>query len=206
MNTLRSFPKGQQNCYNLNVNKKTERYLIRAGFCYGNYDGLSSPPTFDLHVDGKKWSTVKTSLSGEPIYHEVMYKTRGSGHISLCVVQVKNGGVPFISSIEAVPLEAAFPLYPEMESSYSFNLVSRVNLGGDEVRYFFVNFFEAIFLNMGIKVQRVTNDCLNAGTQARGSYQMKSITEYGHAEKPRQTAMKSLPNQIPLPKMSLLMM
>lgn len=137
MNTLRSFPKGEQNCYNLKVNKKTERYLIRAGFCYGNYDGLSSPPTFDLHIDGQKWSTVKTSLSGEPIYHEVMYKTRGSGHISLCVVQVKDGGVPFISSIEAVPLEAAFPLYPKMESSYSFNLVSRVNLGGDEVRYFF---------------------------------------------------------------------
>ncbi|KAL6131352.1 hypothetical protein ACLB2K_069728 [Fragaria x ananassa] len=104
MNTLRSFPKEKQNCYILKVDKKTVRYLIRVGFCYGNYEGLSSPPTFDLHIDGKKGAIVKTSLTGEPTYNEAIYKTRGSGHIRLCVVQVKDGGVPFISSLEVVPV------------------------------------------------------------------------------------------------------
>ncbi|KAM5556217.1 putative LRR receptor-like serine/threonine-protein kinase [Rosa sericea] len=132
MNTVRSFPKGKQNCYKLKVYKKKVRYLIRAGFCYGNYDSLSSPPTFDLHLDGKKWTTVKTSMIGDPIYREAIYEAR-SDHISLCVVRVKDGGVPFISSIEVVPLEAPFPLYPKMQSSHTFNLESRVNLGGDEV-------------------------------------------------------------------------
>ncbi|KAL6123784.1 hypothetical protein ACLB2K_076302 [Fragaria x ananassa] len=137
MNTLRFFPTGQQNCYDLKVYKKKVRYLIRAGFFYGNYDGLSSPPTFELHLDGKKWmTTVKTSMIEDPVYREAIYEAR-SDHISLCVVRVKDGGVPFISSIEVVPLEPPVNhyLYYRMESSHTFNLATRVNFGGDEVRY-----------------------------------------------------------------------
>ncbi|XP_061995331.1 probable LRR receptor-like serine/threonine-protein kinase At1g51860 [Rosa rugosa] len=138
MNTLRSFPnQTPQNCYALPVNKQTVRYLIRVGFYYGNYDGLSNPPSFDIHIDGQKWSTVKTSTLEEgPMYHEALYETQGSGSISLCVVQVKDGGVPFISSIEAVPLSAPFnPLYPKMETNNTFDLVSRINFAGDEIRF-----------------------------------------------------------------------
>lgn len=54
MNTLRVFPdQTDQNCYTFPPTMflpKTLRYVIRAGFFYGNYDGLSNPPTFDLHL------------------------------------------------------------------------------------------------------------------------------------------------------------
>ncbi|PON66973.1 Malectin-like carbohydrate-binding domain containing protein [Parasponia andersonii] len=52
MRTLRSFPNGDKNCYNLPFVSRT-KYLVRAGFYYGNYDNLLKPPTFVLEVDGK---------------------------------------------------------------------------------------------------------------------------------------------------------
>ncbi|XP_024024750.1 probable LRR receptor-like serine/threonine-protein kinase MEE39 [Morus notabilis] len=133
MNTLRFFPdEAQKNCYSLPF-INSQRYLIRAGFYYGNYDALSSPPTFDLYLDQKKWSTINTSIIEGSIYHEAVYVTRASGFLSLCLVQTKEGDVPFISSIEAVPLPS--DLYFHLDTNYSFILVTRTNLGGDEVRY-----------------------------------------------------------------------
>ncbi|XP_048446726.1 probable LRR receptor-like serine/threonine-protein kinase At1g51880 [Pyrus x bretschneideri] len=137
MNTVRSFPnQNQQNCYVLPYNASTQRYLIRAGFYYGDYDGLSRPPPFDLHINGRTWSTVKASTAEGPLYHEAMYVNQGSGSLNVCVVQVEKGMVPFVSSVEAVPIYVLTgPLYPKMETSYAYDLVSRVNLGGNEVRY-----------------------------------------------------------------------
>ncbi|RVW66060.1 hypothetical protein CK203_007273 [Vitis vinifera] len=40
---------GTKNCYNLPLEVQ-EKYLIRAGFYYGNYDNLSKPPTFNLEL------------------------------------------------------------------------------------------------------------------------------------------------------------
>lgn len=132
MKTLRFFPDGaQKNCYTLPV-LGSQRHLIRAGFYYSNYDGLSSPPTFDLFLDGKKWSTVDTSTIEGPIYHEVVYMPRGS-EFDLCLVQTKKEDVPFVSSIELVSLPSNF--YSHLEGDYSFILLSRTNLGGDEIRY-----------------------------------------------------------------------
>ncbi|KAM1053739.1 hypothetical protein ACFX2I_001152 [Malus domestica] len=143
MNTLRSFPnQNQQNCYVLPYNAPTQRYLIRAGFYYGDSDGLSRPPPFDLRINGQKWSTVKASTAEGPLYHEAMYVNQGSGSLNVCVVQVEKGMVPFVSSIEAVPIYVLTgPLYPKMETSYAYDLISRVNLGGNEVRYSPLKFF-----------------------------------------------------------------
>ncbi|CAN0909382.1 Leucine-rich repeat receptor-like serine/threonine-protein kinase At2g14510 [Linum grandiflorum] len=124
-----------QNCYTLPILKLSLKYLVRAGFYYGNYDAANKPPTFDLYLDGKKWLTVNTTLSsaGEPVYREIVYVVRpGSDSIGLCLTRTRDGEVPFVSSIEIVPFWNA--LYTEMGSVDSFGLVARTNLGGPELR------------------------------------------------------------------------
>ncbi|WRX13074.1 Malectin-like domain - like 3, partial [Theobroma cacao] len=117
MATLRYFPNASdQNCYTLPTDPKVPRYLIRAGFVYGNYDGLDHPPTFDLEVDGKKWSTVTTTSSTiTPVYQEVMHATRGSSSVNVCLKQTRDGEVPFVSSLEAVPLGPS--MFPHLYTS-----------------------------------------------------------------------------------------
>ncbi|RYR40608.1 hypothetical protein Ahy_A09g046361 [Arachis hypogaea] len=46
---LRSFSNGIRNYCRINVTSVT-RYLIRASFLYGNYDGLNKLPEFDLYL------------------------------------------------------------------------------------------------------------------------------------------------------------
>ncbi|TYH56246.1 hypothetical protein ES332_D08G003600v1, partial [Gossypium tomentosum] len=57
LNTLRVFSEQSKNCYTIPTPTST-RYFMRAMFWYGNYDGHSKPPTFDLEFDGNKWATV----------------------------------------------------------------------------------------------------------------------------------------------------
>ncbi|XP_074352051.1 putative LRR receptor-like serine/threonine-protein kinase At1g07550 [Apium graveolens] len=141
-NTLRFFPNStQENCYIVPAERQTIRYIIRAGFYYGNYDGLSSPPTFDLFINDLKWTTVNTSKNnGEPFYEEIMYENNGSGFFKICLKEIKDGGVPFISLLEAVVLWNK--MYSQMESNVTYNLVTRTNLGGEELRFDPLNFEE----------------------------------------------------------------
>ncbi|KAG1371637.1 putative LRR receptor-like serine/threonine-protein kinase MEE39 [Cocos nucifera] len=126
MNTLRFFPRGEKNCYLL-PGRGESRVLLRAGFYYGNYDGTSKPPTFDLQFDGHQWATVATSLDEDPIYHEVVYKPNG-GSISVCLVRIgDDGGIPFISSLEVAPFPA--DIYREMDENMGFYLRSRDDFG-----------------------------------------------------------------------------
>ncbi|CAN6997896.1 unnamed protein product [Brassica rapa subsp. trilocularis] len=53
--SLRSFPEGQRNCYNLFNLTANSKYLIKATFLYGNYDKLNQLPSFDLHIGANKW-------------------------------------------------------------------------------------------------------------------------------------------------------
>ncbi|WOH02529.1 hypothetical protein DCAR_0521918 [Daucus carota subsp. sativus] len=103
-NTLRAFPNGSKDdCYNVPIDADMVRYIIRVGFYYGNYDGLSKPPTFDLFINNKKWTTINTSLNeGEPFYEEIIYPNKGSEFFKICLVQIQDGGIPFINSIETV--------------------------------------------------------------------------------------------------------
>ncbi|ANM70038.1 Leucine-rich repeat protein kinase family protein [Arabidopsis thaliana] len=55
--TLRYFPDGIRNCYNLNV-EKGRTHLIVARFVYGNYDGFDLKPKFDLYLGPNLWATV----------------------------------------------------------------------------------------------------------------------------------------------------
>jgi hypothetical protein len=47
---VRSFPDGSRNCYTLRSLVAGFKYLIRAAFKYGNYDGLRRLPIFDMHT------------------------------------------------------------------------------------------------------------------------------------------------------------
>ncbi|WKA00820.1 hypothetical protein VitviT2T_019140 [Vitis vinifera] len=136
MNTLRFFPnQTDNNCYVIPLKFPGFNHIVRAGFYYGNYDGLSKPPTFDLKLDRENWTTVNTSSSvdgGLPIYHEAIYLTR-SGNLTVCLVQTMDREVPFISSLEGVPIRN---IYEEVldTTTATLHLVASTNFGGSEVR------------------------------------------------------------------------
>lgn len=144
MKTLRFFPNAtESNCYVVPLLVyNLSSCIVRAGFYHGNYDGLRRPPTFDLTINGNKWTTVNTtsSMDGGPIYHEVIYVAHQL-EIDICLVQTREGEVPFISSLEFIPIEeplytemVPFPLTPHNYPNASFHLVTRTNFGGPQVR------------------------------------------------------------------------
>ncbi|KAH6766209.1 hypothetical protein C2S52_017192 [Perilla frutescens var. hirtella] len=96
--TLRVFTDQNKNCYTL-PRTSSYGYFIRAAFLYANYDGLSRPPTFDLEIDGNKWTTVVTS-STDYTYYEILYWTQNR-NISVCLARTQNDQFPFISSLES---------------------------------------------------------------------------------------------------------
>ncbi|XP_020413172.1 putative leucine-rich repeat receptor-like serine/threonine-protein kinase At2g19230 [Prunus persica] len=98
---VRSFPQGARNCYKINVTYGT-KYLIRAGFQYGNYDGENKPPGFELHLGANLWDKVNFSTEFNQTTRELIHVTL-QDYIHICLVNT-NKGVPFISSIELRPL------------------------------------------------------------------------------------------------------
>ncbi|CAL8102096.1 unnamed protein product [Prunus armeniaca] len=98
---VRSFPQGVRNCYKINVTYGT-KYLIRAGFQYGNYDGENKPPGFELHLGANLWDKVNFSTEFDLTTRELIHVTL-QDYIHICLVNT-NKGVPFISSIELRPL------------------------------------------------------------------------------------------------------
>ncbi|KAL7153748.1 hypothetical protein ABFS83_04G189300 [Erythranthe nasuta] len=134
MGTLRVFTstRRKKNCYSIKASKG-ERVIVRASFLYGNYDGLSSPPSFDLHFDGNFWTTVDTSVTEYVIYREVTYVTR-LDYVSVCVAQTAPGQFPFISAIEV--RSVGLTMYSNGDQDYPLHLIKRVAYGASEtIRY-----------------------------------------------------------------------
>lgn len=104
--TLRYFPDGIRNCYSLNV-EKGRKYLIRASFVYGNYDGHDIKPVFDLYLGPNLWATIdlETRVNGtrEDILH-----IPTSDSLQICLV----------TTGETKPLVSALELRPMGNSSY----------------------------------------------------------------------------------------
>ncbi|MED6132428.1 hypothetical protein PIB30_018818 [Stylosanthes scabra] len=94
---VRSFPNGMRNCYKISV-KSANKYLIRASFLYGNYDGLNQLPQFGIHLGTNLWDTVKISNQSQSTYRELMH-TPTLNYVHICLVNTGKG-VPFISAIE----------------------------------------------------------------------------------------------------------
>ena len=108
-----------RNCYNISVTSGT-KYLIRATFFYGNYDGLNEPPEFDLHFGANVWDTVKMSSdSSRFTFREIIYTT-SLDYIQPCLVNTGKG-TPFISVIELRTLKnTAYVTYLAKSSVLSF--------------------------------------------------------------------------------------
>jgi len=98
--TLRYFPEGVRNCYNLSVFKE-RKYLIAASFLYGNYDGHNIAPVFDLYLGPNLWAKIDlqdVNGTGEEILH-----IPTSNSLQICLV--KTGmATPLISSLELRPM------------------------------------------------------------------------------------------------------
>ncbi|XP_020870264.1 probable LRR receptor-like serine/threonine-protein kinase At1g51820 [Arabidopsis lyrata subsp. lyrata] len=96
--TLRYFPEGVRNCYNLNVTRDTN-YLIKATFLYGNYDGLNVGPNFNLYLGPNLWTMVSSNDTIEEIIHVTKSNT-----LQVCLV--KTGiSIPFINMLELRPMK-----------------------------------------------------------------------------------------------------
>ncbi|KAG9453803.1 hypothetical protein H6P81_006707 [Aristolochia fimbriata] len=132
MSTLRAFPNARtKNCYSVDVDKG-ERLLVRASFYYGDYDKRSSPPSFDLQLDGTRWVAVTTAVDAR-VYYEVIYVAKRAA-ISVCVAQTLPNNVPFVSAIEVRSLET--DMYNNVDASSGLFLIRRFNFGSNEtIRY-----------------------------------------------------------------------
>nr|VDD20652.1 unnamed protein product [Brassica oleracea] len=100
--TVRYFPDGTRNCYSLNV-QSWRRYLIRATFTYGNYDGLNVQPVFDLYLGPNRWATIdlETMVNGSRV--EILHKPT-SNSLNICLVKTGET-IPLISTLELRPME-----------------------------------------------------------------------------------------------------
>lgn len=98
--TVRYFPEGIRNCYNLSV-EKGRKYLIKATFMYGNYDGRNIAPVFDLYLGPNPWATIdlKTLVNGTA--EEILHIPTSS---SLQICLVKWTTTPVISTLELRPI------------------------------------------------------------------------------------------------------
>ncbi|XP_025671387.1 putative leucine-rich repeat receptor-like protein kinase At2g19210 isoform X2 [Arachis hypogaea] len=108
LQNLRSFPKGKRNCYKINNITIGFLYLIRLQFAYGNYDGLSKFPEFDVFLGVNKWDTVSVGADDNVNVNtvirmkEIIHRASRE-YISICLV--KKRGTPFISTIDLRPLK-----------------------------------------------------------------------------------------------------
>jgi hypothetical protein len=128
---LRSFPGplGRRGCYTLSsFVAGTSKYMVRATFMYGNYDGLNKPPVFDLYLGVNFWKTVNISKPDVLDVGEVIAYIP-SDSVQVCLVNT-GSGTPFISSLELRPLKDS--LYPLANSTQGLALIGRYNFGGGD--------------------------------------------------------------------------
>lgn len=128
--SLRSFPTGERNCYALKPLEQGQKYLLRATFMHGNYDGQQSvrdgkPIRFDLHIGVNRWESIEIVDASAIITTEAITVALAD-HISVCLIN-KQSGTPFISSLESRPLKTT--IYPAANASISLVLFKRFDMG-----------------------------------------------------------------------------
>ncbi|XP_016170514.1 putative leucine-rich repeat receptor-like protein kinase At2g19210 isoform X1 [Arachis ipaensis] len=128
---VRSFPERIRNCYSLKVPQgRSSKYLIRARFMYGNYDGKDSLPQFDIYLGTKWWESLVFEDPTSVITKEIIF-VASSDYVHVCLVNT-NKGTPFISALEIRVLDSDAYLINSME------LLARYDIGLQEdktVRY-----------------------------------------------------------------------
>ncbi|CAF2152058.1 unnamed protein product [Brassica napus] len=99
--TLRYFPDGIRNCYDIRV-EVGRNYLIRAMFFYGNFDGLNVSPEFDMYTGPNKWTTIDLQKEPSGSGKEIIHISR-SNSLQICLVKT-GATTPMISTLELRPL------------------------------------------------------------------------------------------------------
>lgn len=123
---VRSFPQGTRNCYTLKPGTDTTtKFLIRASFMYGNYDGLNKLPTFGLLLDSSELDSVQFQDASTVVYKEIIHVIK-TNHISVCLINT-GSGTPFISGLELRPMEN--DSYVPDQPTASLQLFSRFDVG-----------------------------------------------------------------------------
>ncbi|XXG57296.1 hypothetical protein AAC387_Pa03g4486 [Persea americana] len=125
-NNVRSFPNGSRNCYNLSEITKGNKYLIRAYFLYGNYDGKNSTPEFDLYLGVNRWTTISFLDPNDAFYEEII-TVATMNFISICLVDT-GSGTPFITALELRPLKSS--MYSPANESQSLLRTGGSDVGG----------------------------------------------------------------------------
>ncbi|KAG5248562.1 serine/threonine-specific receptor protein [Salix suchowensis] len=137
---LRSFPDGNKICYTLKPLRSKNKYLIRAGFLYGNYDELDDVPKFDLYLGVNWWATV-TLTDASTLFTTEIIHLLSSDYVDICLVNT-GFGTPFISVLELRLLD------DRTHSNVSQLVVGRVGCGlalSDSIR-FSVDVYDRIWL------------------------------------------------------------
>jgi hypothetical protein len=121
-----SFPGSTRSCYTIpSPMPAGSKYLIRATFKYGNYDGLNRPPVFDLHVGVNFWTTMNFSIHDGAQIAEVITVVPDE-YVQVCLVDT-GSGTPFISGLDMRPMRNT--LYPQADATQALVLVERNNFG-----------------------------------------------------------------------------
>ncbi|XP_031488035.1 putative leucine-rich repeat receptor-like serine/threonine-protein kinase At2g19230 [Nymphaea colorata] len=131
--TVRFFPNYKRNCYQLPATVDT-KYIVRATFLYGNYDGLDTPPSFDLHLGVNVWETVNLTDNNKPFWTELVVQAEAR-FLYVCLVNTGHG-TPFISSLKLRPLPQN--MYAPANSSLYLALKTfrRVDLGAKQPSWY----------------------------------------------------------------------
>uniref|UniRef100_A0A0E0ERB4 Protein kinase domain-containing protein n=1 Tax=Oryza meridionalis TaxID=40149 RepID=A0A0E0ERB4_9ORYZ len=127
---LRSFPTGGRNCYTLSPTTTGHKYLVRAMFMHGNYNGkgndlVSSPLVFDVYMGLYFWDRISVNNSAKTYIAEVIVVAKANS-ISVCLIDIGDG-TPFISSLEMRLMKSS--LYPAAMANQSIALQERNSMG-----------------------------------------------------------------------------
>lgn len=132
---VRSFPQGIRNCYRINITSGN-KYLIRATFLYGNYDGQNKKPKFDLHFGASFWDTVSFSTVIWSTIKEIIH-IPSREYVQICLMNT-GSGTPFVSALELRLLKNTTYVTP----SGSLALFLRADIGSTTnqiYRYIFIS-------------------------------------------------------------------
>ena len=124
LNTLRSFPYGEKNCYTLKPKEgKNNKYIVRAGFAYKNYDQKNDSPIFKVYLGVDYGKTIEFGDNGTSFYNivEVIHFS-STDSIDVCLENIGKG-TPFISLLELWLLTN--DTYPLSSFSQPLELMSR---------------------------------------------------------------------------------
>ncbi|KAB1218466.1 hypothetical protein CJ030_MR3G026346 [Morella rubra] len=167
---LRSFPQGIRNCYSINITGGI-KYLIRATFLYGNYDGKSNFPEFDLYLGANMWDTIKLENASISVIKELIH-IPSSSYMHICLANTGRG-TPFISAIEFRPLKNT----SYVTTSGSLALISRADVGSISNRSYRYPYdvYDRLWLPYNFYQWKDLSTSLTIDSQSHNYYQPPSV-------------------------------